>query len=212
MLSATAVSGLGLVHLIRKRRTLPQDVALVSASTLALGVGAAVEFFGTRAIQLALVVAALGTGHFPESLHTRKVCVALLLFLSISSIFCVIHLNYNSQLYQSQEDAQAASFLSARIELNRGAPNPLRIFTPYIVRGFFGLSDNGNASIRVFFSFDEIDPTSMDYVLAPTATPAFSGSTYLAAKTNLTSRDNIIFNYGEGAIYSAIPRSGQDIL
>jgi hypothetical protein len=90
------------------------------------------------------------------------------------------------------------------MQLDKDAPNPLRIFTPFIVRGFFGLSDNGNASIRVFWSFGEIDPTSMDYVLAPTATPAFTGSTYLAAKTILTSRDNIIFNYGDGVIYAAI--------
>jgi hypothetical protein len=115
-----------------------------------------------------------------------------------------MHMNYYSSLYQPQEDAQAATFLSTNIELEAGARNPLRIFTPFIVRGFFGLSDNGNASMRVFFTFDEIDPSSMDYVLAPTATPAFAGSTYLAAKTKLTSRYNIIFNYGDGVIYAAI--------
>jgi hypothetical protein len=205
LVSAALVSGFGLAHLIGRRRALPQDVALVLACTLVLGVGVAVQSFGTRALQLAAVVAAIGSGHFPESLHTRKVCVGLLLFLSISSIFSVMHMNYHPQLYQSQEDAQAARFLSAKIELDRGAPNPLRIFTPYILRGFFGLSDNGNASIRVFFSLDGIDVTSSaDYVLAPTATPALAGSTYLAAKTHLPSRYNIIFNYGDGVIYAAI--------
>jgi len=204
VLSVTALSGFGLAHLIGKRRALPQDVALISASTLAFGVGAAVSLLGTRALQLAAVVAAIGSGHFPELLHTRKLRGGLLLFLSISSIFCVMHMNYYSSLYQPQEDAQAATFLSTNIELEAGARNPLRIFTPFIVRGFFGLSDNGNASMRVFFTFDEIDPSSMDYVLAPTATPAFAGSTYLAAKTKLTSRYNIIFNYGDGVIYAAI--------
>ena len=204
VLSAVVVSGLGLAGLIRSRKALSQDAALILTSTLTLGVGTAITLLGTRAIQLAIVVAAIGSGHFPELLHTRKVSVGLLLFLSISSIFPVLHANYQPLLYQSQADAQAASFLSAKIELGRGAPNPLRIFTPYILRGFFGLSDTGNASINIFFSFDEIDPTSMDYVLAPTATPAFSGSTYLAAKTNLTSRYNIIFNYGDGVIYAAI--------
>jgi len=203
VLSATAVSGFGLAYLIKKRRSLPQDIALVSASTFALGVGVAVEVFGSRAIQLTLVAAALASGQFPELLRTRKVGAALLLFLSISSIFCVIHINYQPQLYQSQEDAQAAMFLSATMELDKDAPQPLRVFTPYIVRGFFGLSDNGNASIRVFFNFYKVDPTSMDYVLAPTATPAFAGNTYLAAKANLTSRYDIIFNYGDGAVYAS---------
>ncbi|MGP8070519.1 MAG: hypothetical protein ACLP5V_11580 [Candidatus Bathyarchaeia archaeon] len=205
VLSATAISAVGLIHLIGKRRALPQDIALISTSTLAFGIGTAVAFFGSRAIQLALVVAALGTGHFPELLHKPRVRVALLLFLSISSVFCVMHLNYSPLLYQNQEDARAAGFLSAKLQLDgRSWSNRLRIFTPYILRGFFGLTDNGNASIRVFFNFNEVDPTSMDYVLAPTATPAFAGSTYLPAKTSLTSRYNIIFDYGDGVIYAAI--------
>ena len=203
VLSVSAVSGLGLIHLVRKRRALPQDIALIIASTLAFGVGIAVQIFGTRALQLGAVIAGIGSGHFPELLQSRKVRGGLLLFLSVSSIFCVMHFNYYSQLYQSQEDAQAARFLSARMVLNGNASNPLRIFTPFIVRGFFGLANYGNASIRVFFSFDQVDPTSMNYILAPVATPAFSGRTYPAAKANLTSRYNIIFSYGDGVIYAA---------
>jgi hypothetical protein len=206
VLSAAVVSGLGLAGLIRSRRALPQDAPLVLASVLMLGVGAVVTIVGARAIQLATVVAAIGSGYFPELLHTRKVSVILLLFLSISSIFPVMHSNYQPLVYQPQEDAQAARFLSAKIELDgRSWSNRLRIFTPYIVRGFFGLSDIGNASISVFFSFDETDMTSkVDYVLAPTATPAFAGSTYLVAKSHLLARDNLIFNYGDGVIYAAI--------
>jgi hypothetical protein len=206
VLSAVIVSGLGVAGIIRSRRALPQDAPLVLASTLMLGVGAVVTVVGARAIQLAIVVAAIGGGYFPTLLHTRKVSVLLLLFLSISSIFPVMHANYQPLLYQPQEDAQAARFLSSKIELDgRGWSNRLRIFTPYIVRGFFGLSDNGNASINVFFSFDETNVTSkVDYVLAPTATPAFAGSTYLVAKSHLLSTDNLIFNYGDGVIYAAI--------
>jgi hypothetical protein len=221
VLSAMVVSGLGLIGLFKSRRTVPQDTALVLMCALMLGVGAAVTFLGTRAIQLALVVAGIGSGHFPKSLHRRKIAVGLLLFLSISSIFNVMHLNYRTLLYQPQEDAQAARFLSATIDLNgRGPSNPLRIFTPYVLRGFFGLSDTGNASIEVFFSFVTSNGTSkFDYVLAPTATPAFAGNVYitmetstpgfgenlyLVTKTQLLSKDNLIFNYGDGVIYAAI--------
>jgi len=206
VLCAAAVSALGLVHLMWKRSVLPQDVALISTSALGLGVGIAVEYFGTRAIQLAIVVAALGTGHFPALLGKRRVCAALLLFLSISSIFCIMHLNYNPQLYQNQEDAHAADFLSTRIELaGRGYSNSLKIFTPYILRGYFGHSDGGNASILVFTSFRGIDTSSLDYALAPTATPANAGNTsaYLAAKAGLASKYNIVFSYGDGVIYAA---------
>jgi hypothetical protein len=204
ILAAAVVSGIGLIHLIRKRKALPQDIALTLAATLSLVVGAAIALIGTRAIQLAFVVAAIASGHFPELLHSRKFRGGLLLFLSISSVFCVLHFNYYSLLYQSQQDTQAATFLSDTMQLHKAAS--IRIFTPFIVRGFFGLSNNGNASIREFWSFYNVDPHSMDYVLAPTATPAilqYTGSTYVAAKSSLISTDNIIFNYGDGVIYAA---------
>jgi len=221
VLSVVVVSGLGLAGLFRSRRTLPQDTALVIMCILMLGVGAAVTFLGTRAIQLAVVVAAIGSGHFPKLLHRHKLAVGLLLFLSISSMFNVMHLNYRPLLYQPQEDAQAARFLSATIELNgRGPSNPVRIFTPFIVRGFFGISDTGNASIDVFFNFIVSNGTSkLDYILAPTSTPAFAGNVYLVettstpgfgenlylvTKTQLQSKDNLIFCYGDGVIYAAI--------
>jgi hypothetical protein len=205
VLSAALVSGFGMAHLIRRRRALPQDIALIIVCALMAGVGVAVRIVGTRVLQLAVVAAAIGSGNFPQLLHPHKVRVGLLLFLSISSISGVVHMNYYASLYQSQEDAHAAAFLSARIDLDRAADSPIRVFTPYILRGFFGLSDKGSASIRVFFDFDEIDATSrIDYVLAPTATPAFTGSTYLGAKNRLLSTYNVIFNYGDGMIYAAI--------
>jgi hypothetical protein len=205
VIAAALVGGTGLVGMIRHKRLAPQDKTLIGTTLFLIAIGTTIEIIGARALQLAALVAALGAGYFPGTLHSRKIRMFLLVFLVLSSVFPVAHAYYSPALYQPQDLLFAAEFFSARIVLSQGAP--VRIVSPYIVRGFFGLSEAGNGSITLFteYRFRLINNTAsrVDYALISSVRPvASTGQNPPVAVNYLLSRGNRIVSYGRGAVYA----------
>jgi hypothetical protein len=205
VIAAAVVGGIGLVGLIRHHKLTPEDKAIIGTSLLLIGIGVSIEVIGMRALQLAALVAALGAGYVPVMLHNRKIRMLLLFCLVISSAFPVAHANYSPALYQPQDLLCAAEFFSSRIVLPQGAP--LRIVSPYIVRGFFGLSEAGNKSITLFVEYRyrliNNSDSRVDYALISSVRPVASmGENPPVAVSYLLSRGNRIVSYGRGAVYA----------
>jgi hypothetical protein len=202
VLSAAGVSLVGIVGAVRRRRLPRQDKALIGSSILLTGIGAGVSVIGLRALQLAAVVAGAGGAFFPRIILNRKVRVSVLLFLAVSSVFLVLHTNYQSYQYQTPESAAGAAFASTSI---RGTGHPgVTVFCPYALRGFFGYPSGLEA-------YDESDLSAapylnstdfiFSYAFISEISSAAGNTQYPPSVADLLAKGNRLFSYGGGTLY-----------
>jgi hypothetical protein len=189
------VSAVGLVAAFMKRRLLLQNRAVVVSSILLVGMGFGISLIGTRSLQLAIVAAGIGAGFFPQFLSRRRLLVVILLFLTLTSVFPVLHLNYSPFLYQTEDEVNAAAFTSSHI----GASAFDTVYGSAMVAGFFPRSN-------MYFPSDT-NFTTVQYALSfasvREALAAYK-ETYPGPVQDLLLQGNLVMNYGDGAVYTAL--------
>jgi hypothetical protein len=208
VLIAGLVGMVGLLGLLKRRQLTARDIAIAISVAIWMLLGVAIPVIGLRGLQLAAIVAALGAGYMPRLLTGRRLRIFVLVFLAVSSVFIVLHANYEPYLYQPQNDTSAALFLSSKISYTSEGRS-VQVFSPFTLRGFFpgfGFGDEfGDTWTDDEYASTGGSPTSLDFALVTAVSSGYlriRGLTFPPAVNHLVSTGNLVVHYGDGMVYA----------